>query len=870
MDSLVGKVISHYRIIERIGAGGMGVVYKAEDTKLGRTVALKFLPPEMTRDRKAKERFVQEARAASAIEHSNICTIFEVDEMEDDQIFISMAYYQGKTLKDRIAEGPLELREALDIASHAAHGLAKAHAHGIVHRDIKPGNIFITDDHEVKIVDFGLAKLAGQVRLTSTGKTMGTVSYMSPEQARGEETGPKTDIWALGVVLYEMVTGEVPFKGDYDVAAIYSIMNDTPPAMSGIRPGVPEELENIVKKALAKNQAERYGDANELVSDLSALKQQLDFSTFTGMHDWKFKNKGRRWLTALAAVVVVAAVAAVAWRIAARREVPSTGLPGRAHPVTSGDSWHGDPALSRDGGTIAYASDESGNKDIYITNVRGGVLNLTNHPAPDYYPAWFPGGDAIAFVSERGGAPGIWKMGSYGGGATLLIENAVDPAISPNGDRIAFTALLPNGDQHIGVALLANPGDTTILTGPSDGMWEHRRPAWSPDGKTICYATRQDLWVISPSGGPAARLSRNGMLDNNPAWSSDGKYVYCNSEREGTLALWRIAAKGGDAVRQTQGPGYEYDPSISKDGSRLACATQREPGALYIRDMKSKTDTKLTAIRGDCLAAIAPDGSKVVFASDRGGPVFDLWIQPLDKGIPTGQPQRLTEDTAHASCQAFSLDGRWIAYYNVLGETRDIYTIPASGGQPIRFTDDPAPDTQPAWSPDGSKLTFASERGDRLGCSHIWIAPVFEGKPAGPPLRITNDTVCAFGPVWSPDGERIAYTGEIEGSSEVWIVPADGRTPGRRITSGAGALTVRWDHPAGSLLVSGSWGEDLLSIRRISPDGGTAAPIVPPIILGPVSALGTFDISSDGRFVLFPRKDDRGNIWVTEAKKGTF
>lgn len=867
MDSLIGRVISHYRILDRIGAGGMGVVYRAEDTKLGRTVALKFLPPELTRDKKAKQRFIQEARAASAMDHSNICTIFEVDEIEDDQIFISMAYYEGKTLKERIAEGALDLGEAVDIATQIAHGLVKAHTHGIVHRDVKPGNIFITQDREVKIFDFGLAKLAGQLRLTSTGKTMGTVSYMSPEQGRGEETGPQTDIWALGVILYEMVTGSLPFKGDYDVAVMYSIMKEEPAPIQSLRSGIPAELEGIVKKALAKNEADRYQDANEVLADLSALKQQLDFNKFTGTHEWKFKGKERRWIFAFAAAAVAVAAVAVVWRTAMNTGSLSSGLPGEAHQVTSGDAWQGDPALSPDGGTIAYASDESGNRDIYITNVRGeSNLNLTNDPAPDYCPAWFPDGGALAFVSERGGAKAIWKMSSLGGGATMLIKNALDPAISRDG-RIAFTALLPNGKQRIGVASLADPGKITVLTGPTDGMWEHHKPAWSPDGRTICYATRQDLWTVSSSGGPAKRLSRNGLGDSNPAWSGDGKYVYFSSGRGGTLALWRIAAEGGAAKRLTQGPGYEYDPSVSRDGSRLAYTTQREPGALYIKDMKSQKVTKLPGMRGACQAAIAPDGSKVAFVSDRAGPTFDLWIQPLDRGIPTGQPQRLTEDTAHACCPAFSPDGKWIAYYRVLDEKRDIYTIPASGGQPIRFTDDPAPDVQPAWSPDGSRLVFASERG---GGSHIWIAPVSEGRPAGPLLRITSDTVYAIAPVWSPDGARIAYVGEAEKGPEVWIVPADGKMPGRRITSGANAETVRWDPATGSLFISGSWGEDRVSLRRVSPEGGTIEPIDPPIIFSPGPALGTFDISLDGRFLLFPRENNRGNIWVTEAKKGTF
>jgi Tol biopolymer transport system component/predicted Ser/Thr protein kinase len=863
MDSLVGKIISHYRIIERIGAGGMGVVYKAEDTKLGRVVALKFLPPEMTRDRKAKDRFVAEARAASAIEHSSICTIFEVDEIENDRIFISMAYYQGKTLKDRIAEGPLEIREALDVASQAAHGLAKAHAGGIVHRDIKPGNIFITEDHEVKIVDFGLAKLAGQVRLTTTGKTMGTVSYMSPEQARGEETGPETDIWALGVVLYEMVTGELPFKGDYDVAVVYSVMNEDPPAMSGIRPGVPEELENIVKKALAKNRAERYKDANELLSDLSALKQALDFETFTGTHEWRFQRKNRKPMIASAAAAAVA-IAAVVWWIASHREPPPAGLPGEAHQVTTGDAWQAEPALSPDGSRIAYASDESGNKDIYVSDVSGeSKIRLTNDPAPDHSPAWFPDGETIAFVSERGGSKGIWKMPSLGGGATLMIKDAVDPAISPVDGRIAFTVFLPDNQEGIAVSSIADPANYTVLTGANDGMWERRKPAWSPDGTTICYAARQDLWIVPAAGGPARRLSSEGFLDYYPTWSSDGKRIYFSSARGGTLALWRIRAGGGAAERQTKGTSYEQDPTVCRDGSRLAYATQQEPAALHIRNMKTGLDRKLSGMRGDCLPAIAPDASKVIFTSDRAGRTFDLWIQPLEGGAPAGQPQRLTEDTAHASCPTFSPDGKWIAYYRIIGERRDIYTIPAAGGRPIMVTDDPAPDYQPAWSPDGSKLVFASQRD---GVSNIWTIPVAEGRPAGPAVRITRDSVFAIAPSWSPDGTRIAYVGE----GDVWIVPADGRGPGRKITSDAKAETVRWDFADGSLLVSGSWGEDGVSLRRIFPDGGAAAAINPPVSFGPSPGIGTFDVSLDGRFVAFFRENNRGNIWVHEAKKGTF
>ena len=219
---MIGKTISHYKILEKLGEGGMGVVYKAEDTKLKRTIALKFLPPEYTRDPNAKNRFIHEAQAASALDHPNICTIHEIDETENGQMFIVMAHCSGNTLKRKIEDGPLKLEEALGIFLQIAEGLAKAHEQGIVHRDLKSANVMINKDGVVKIVDFGLAKLSGQTELTKEGTTLGTVAYMSPEQTRGELVDHRTDIWALGVVLYQMLTRKLPFKGDYDQAVVYS------------------------------------------------------------------------------------------------------------------------------------------------------------------------------------------------------------------------------------------------------------------------------------------------------------------------------------------------------------------------------------------------------------------------------------------------------------------------------------------------------------------------------------------------------------------------------------------------------------------------------------------------------------------------
>jgi serine/threonine-protein kinase len=278
---MIGQTVSHYRILEKLGGGGMGVVYRAQDLKLERFVALKFLPRYVGDDDRDKERFIHEAKTASALEHSNICTIHEIDETNDGQMFIVMAYYPGETLKKKIEHEPMKLGDAIGHAIAIAQGLAVAHENQIIHRDIKPANIMVTDHGEVKIVDFGLAKFTGQTKLTRTGATVGTVAYMSPEQALGDKVDQRTDIWSLGIVLYEMVSTQLPFKGVHDQAIAYSIVNQDPDPISSADYPIPPALQNVVGKALMKNPAERYQHIEDMLVDLKALKQELDSDAFT-------------------------------------------------------------------------------------------------------------------------------------------------------------------------------------------------------------------------------------------------------------------------------------------------------------------------------------------------------------------------------------------------------------------------------------------------------------------------------------------------------------------------------------------------------------------------------------------------------------
>jgi serine/threonine protein kinase len=284
---MIGKTISHYKIIEKLGGGGMGVVYKAQDTKLDRTVALKFLPQHLLADKEAEERFISEAKAASSFDHPNICTIHDINKTEDDQFYIVMGYYVGETLKKKLDNGPLQIDTAINYVAQIATGLARAHEAGIIHRDIKPANIMITDRDEVKILDFGLAKTSGEPSITKMGSTVGTVSYMSPEQTKGNNVDHRTDIWSLGVVLYQMLSGSLPFQGDYEQAIIYSILNEEPALLNSL----PAELEKILSKSLQKNPDDRYDNLNDMLDDLKKLIRSDAHQTIVDNSSRKRKPK---------------------------------------------------------------------------------------------------------------------------------------------------------------------------------------------------------------------------------------------------------------------------------------------------------------------------------------------------------------------------------------------------------------------------------------------------------------------------------------------------------------------------------------------------------------------------------------------------
>jgi serine/threonine protein kinase len=382
-DTLSGRTIAHFRIGEPLGSGGMGEVYAAQDARLGRTVALKFLAPELIRDPVAKARFLTEARAASALDHPNLCTILEVGESEDGLLFLAMPRYDGESLRRRIARGPLAVDEALDITVQIARGLARAHEHGIVHRDVKPGNLFVTRDGLVKILDFGIAKLSGEAGPTRLGALVGTPSYMAPEQTRDDPVDARADVWSLGVVLYEMLTGRRPFVGGTSVAVVYSVLHEEPEPLIRLRPEVPAELDRIVSRMLAKDPGERYPDMAEVLAD---LRKSLGLPTTSSLTLPAAVSPRRRLYYALFAGLFLAIVAAglLLWRRSVAATAPQ---PGKILQLTDYQGSETSPSLSPDGTFFVYARSVEGNFDLFLQRLAGGSpMNLPMTSSPRFRP----------------------------------------------------------------------------------------------------------------------------------------------------------------------------------------------------------------------------------------------------------------------------------------------------------------------------------------------------------------------------------------------------------------------------------------------------------------------------------------------------
>jgi Tol biopolymer transport system component/tRNA A-37 threonylcarbamoyl transferase component Bud32 len=732
---MINKTICHYKILEKLGGGGMGIVYKAEDSKLGRTVALKFLPPELTRDPEAKKRFIQEAKAASALDHDNICTIYDFSETEDGQLFIAMAFYHGETLKYRITEGPLPIEQAVDIAAKIAIGLQKAHENGIIHRDIKPANIMIASDGRVKILDFGLAKLVGESRLTKMDQTLGTAAYMSPEQASGEEVDHRTDVWSLGVVLYEMLTGEIPFKGDIDHAIIYSIVNETPTP-----PNKSPETDRMVARMLAKSARERYQSCDEVITDLKRIRRDSEPALSSADKQLTAKrNLTPIIATAIFSAALVISVIALFQPFSNRQVQPLkpvlfTSLPGME--ITPTFSPHGDQIA------FSWNGENMDNYDIYV-KIIGNVEyeRLTDHPGEDINPAWSPDGRLIAFTRIHDDNVSIYTIPTRRGPETRLpvSSSGLGRHLTWSADSKCLAFVTDDRSTETRRILLLNVETMHIdtLTHPDVQLRGDRHPSFSPDGTKLAFLRdrggfHHDIWVQPyPGGKPVQIIAYDQHVPSGLCWTEDGQDIVYGLYDIRSRGLWRIPSAGGTAefIRENA-----REPAISGAAKRLAYVEYRSDQNIWRLDLaqlgqpNNQPARFLASTQPDRSALYSPDGDRIAYHSAQSGSQ-QIWMCDQDgrnhrqlTSIEDGQP----------GSPSWSPDGRRIAFDYQRAGNKDIYVLAVEGGVPQRITTRNTEDAVPRWSQDSRWIYF---RSDLYGSTQIWKTP-HEG---GEPVQVTRN-----------------------------------------------------------------------------------------------------------------------------------
>jgi serine/threonine protein kinase/dipeptidyl aminopeptidase/acylaminoacyl peptidase len=863
-----GSSLGNYRIVRPLGAGGMGEVFEAEDTRLKRRVALKILPGETADDPARRARFQREAEAVAALNHPNIVTIYSVEEASGTA-FLTMEVVGGTTLDAVIPPNGLPLPALLKYAIPIVDAIAAAHARGIVHRDLKPANVMVTSDGRVKVLDFGIAKLmdaatdpaaetataGAPAGFTGSGQVLGTAAYMSPEQAQGLPADHRSDLFSLGVLLYEMATGVRPFRGETHVSVLASIVKDNPPPIRTIRRGIPPRLERLVADCLAKDPAARPQSAVDVRRRLEALAAPSS------------RLSPRRVAAAIAAAAVIAAGALYVVRRSSER---ANALPGT--PIFTRLSFEpgvrDSPSLSPDGRDVVYASQPvAGHFELSLRRVDGSgpVVDLNRGSgAPVDAPAFSPDGRQIAFVSSRDNSPGLFVMDRDGGNIRRILNGAFDPSWTPDGREIVYSTESgqdPDGREAPSELWMVDvgTGQTRRLAG-TDAI----DPNVSPDGRFVAFwalpvnqsgnqfsGGNRDIWVQPLAGGARIRITDSESSDWSPAWSADGRYLYFSSDRSGTMNIWRMpidTATGraaGAPVAISAPASYVSEITVGKDGT-VAYGAFDYDTAIRSIDFDSASGTvagqprTVVAGRRSWLHPdVSPDGRLLTMRSFRGQE--DVWVVNVDgSGL-----RQVTNDPARDRGSRWAPDGS-LLFYSTRGGGYEFWSIHADGTGARQLTHGDWALNYPLPSHDGRWVagTDPNTNEQMIFDAHDWSKP--PGRLPAPPGK--GQTYLRD---WSPDDGRIVAA---DTTNHMWIFDLESRT---WAPAGTGALP-RW-LPDGRRLVAVSRGHVVLvdPVTKQSRD----------IYSEPGRYVSAVALTRDGRHLYFTSALTQSDIWTMRFRR---
>jgi serine/threonine protein kinase len=830
---MIGRKIAHYEIVEKIGEGGMGVVYKARDTHLGRFVAVKVLAGAMSAHPERKRRFVQEARLASSLNHPNIVTIYDIlEEAGCDSIV--MEYVSGRTLDDLIRKGATRFPEALKYAVQIADALAAAHGSGIVHRDLKPTNVIVTEGGLVKVLDFGLAKLIETeahsedsttpgVAPTEEGTILGTVPYMSPEQVEGRSVDTRSDIFSFGSLLYEMVTGQRAFHGETRLALLAAILRSEPRPVHELARDVPPEVERVISHCLRKDPAKRFQHMADLKSLIEDIKEDSDSGRLQAVRGLPPPAK-RRWLwAALAAAVVLASAGVAAWLSSLER---SSVPPPRytLFQLTRDSGLTTQPAISPDGKLVAYVSDraEEDNPDIWVQQTGGGTpVRLTTSPAVDCQPVFSPSGAMIAY-SSFGEKPGVFVVPALGGLGRLVAPGGMWPTFSPNGESLAYSVGFRWRRSAVYVVNLYGGEPRPLAPGLP---WSYGA-SWAPEGENLLVEGSQretpvttetlDWWLVPANGGkPVATGLRKFLLageirplldvspmhDSRVVWEPRDHHVVFAAQHGGSADLWRLPLSphsgeiGGQAEQLTSGAIAVRQPSVADDGRIVfsSGATTRHIWRVPMDANRGRVRGKLEPVTEGAAEHISPsvssDGKRLLFMSNKSGG-YEVW----ERDLATGDEKQLTATPGWENRPLMAPDGARVAFCRGASGSCSLRVLELATGreQELRARVNVAV----AWSPQGERLYFVTTEPSILQSVEL---------PTGRVTDVVRHRQYAVRPgSLSPDGRWISFRLVTEGDNQpVFIAPLrDGAALDERtwvrITDGPNDEC--WWSPDGSLL----------------------------------------------------------------------